>query len=112
MRYDEMIDSMWDSFLFYRLKFSHLEDDRSNKAAFYWAIKDNVSKIYSSYYIDALALEHGGDDYIKYSEENLGFEIGKQINESPDHYKEINREELMGKRLIKEVFIVKLRDKK
>lgn len=107
MHYDDMIDPIWVSFCKYKDHFRGLSEDKAVCAAFYKAIKDHTSQLSSSVVIDTFM--NTDEDFVKYSEEKRGMEIGKEINAVDELHNTRIIERPYGTDIIKEVFVIKLK---
>lgn len=111
MHFDDMIDPIFLDFKKNKEKFmnEHFPESRAEKAAFYWALKENIEQFSSKIIIHPVQEEAGGDAYVKYQEEKRGYEIGKSINENEKVCETFIKDGIMGKEVIKNVFLVKLK---
>ena len=96
----------------YKNKFSDgRPENKAVAAAFSWALKDHIEVLRSDIVLHPHEEEHGGESYLKYAEEKRGYEIGKAINENKEVHNFYDLDELMGRKLIKEVFVIKVNKK-
>ena len=108
--YDDLITPIFVDFAnHYRNFMLHGYAEKSAMAkAFSEALRENIEILSSDVHLHPMDLDRGGKDFLRHAEKQRGYEIGEAINENPSCYSLENRDELMGRMLRKQVFVLKV----